>query len=137
MFASLGPGVAGKTATFMDIGENKLYWAVGVLDSVLEEEHVEGQSTDPVSQIKRHFGDVDEVMTCLELTPTDSIFESRVFDREPLNVEDASWGGPMTLTGDAAHAVIPSIGMGACLAIEDALELGQRLSCSEAQLTKV
>jgi flavin-dependent dehydrogenase len=32
-----------------------------------------------------------------------------------------------TLVGDAAHPIEPSLGMGACLAIEDALVLGARL----------
>lgn len=39
-----------------------------------------------------------------------------------------SWSrGPITLLGDAAHAITPNLGQGACLAIEDAFVLAQCL----------
>ncbi len=37
--------------------------------------------------------------------------------------------GPVTLLGDAAHALTPNLGQGACVALEDALVLARCLSC--------
>ena len=40
-----------------------------------------------------------------------------------------AWGsGPVTLLGDAAHAMTPNLGQGACQAIEDAVALGDSLA---------
>ncbi|KAK3233983.1 hypothetical protein CYMTET_55744 [Cymbomonas tetramitiformis] len=39
----------------------------------------------------------------------------------------ATWGGPVTLAGDALHPVIPSFGQGANLAMEDAQTLAVEL----------
>ncbi|KAK1867197.1 hypothetical protein I4F81_009704 [Pyropia yezoensis] len=41
------------------------------------------------------------------------------------------WGvGPVTLVGDAAHAIFPSMGQGACVGIEDAVELAACLAAA-------
>ncbi|MFH8366940.1 FAD-dependent oxidoreductase [Streptomyces sp. NPDC018031] len=49
-------------------------------------------------------------------------------DRPPV----AGWGrGRVTLLGDAAHTMLPSLGQGACMAIEDAVLLGLKLSSAE------
>ncbi len=48
-----------------------------------------------------------------------------IYDRQ----FDRSWGsGNRTLLGDAAHALTPDLGLGACLAIEDAAELAAALA---------
>jgi 2-polyprenyl-6-methoxyphenol hydroxylase-like FAD-dependent oxidoreductase len=57
-------------------------------------------------------------------TPDDQILLHPAYKMEPLT----SWTrGRATLVGDAAHPIEPSFGMGACLAIEDALVLGRSL----------
>lgn len=61
----------------------------------------------------------------LENTPTGSILRNDIFDLPPL----ANWSsGRVTLLGDAAHAMTPNLGQGACQAIEDALVLAGCLS---------
>jgi 2-polyprenyl-6-methoxyphenol hydroxylase-like FAD-dependent oxidoreductase len=52
------------------------------------------------------------------------IVRTPIYDRPPVT----SWGGPRTtLLGDSAHATTPTLGQGACLAIESALVLARCL----------
>ncbi len=61
----------------------------------------------------------------IESTPADAILRTDIADRPPL----ARWGsGRVTLLGDAAHAMTPNLGQGACQAIEDAYVLGRELA---------
>jgi 2-polyprenyl-6-methoxyphenol hydroxylase-like FAD-dependent oxidoreductase len=54
------------------------------------------------------------------------IYRDDIYDRPPLASE---WGtGQVTLIGDAAHPVLPSLGQGGCMAIEDAFELATQLA---------
>ena len=58
----------------------------------------------------------------MEQVPPDQLFKWGLFDREPLN----RWSeGRVTLLGDAAHPVLPFLGHGAVLAIEDAVVLAR------------
>lgn len=64
----------------------------------------------------------------MELVPPDMLFKWGLFDREPLK----SWThGRVTLLGDAAHPILPFLGHGAVLAIEDALVLARAMAASE------
>ncbi len=59
-----------------------------------------------------------------ETSPTD-ILRTDINDRDPI----PHWGrGPVTLLGDAAHAMTPNLGQGACQAIEDAVALGRAVA---------
>lgn len=62
----------------------------------------------------------------LETLDPDTLFYSLIADRAPL--PGRKWGeGAVTLVGDAAHAVLPVMGQGACMAIEDGFELSNAL----------
>uniref|UniRef100_A0A7S0RCR7 FAD-binding domain-containing protein n=1 Tax=Pyramimonas obovata TaxID=1411642 RepID=A0A7S0RCR7_9CHLO len=62
----------------------------------------------------------------LEATADGNIFYSPLVDRRP--IPGRKWGeGAVTLMGDAAHTVLPVMGQGGCLAIEDAFELANEL----------
>ena len=66
------------------------------------------------------------VPAILEALTDRPIYRDDIYDREPLA---PIWGrGRVTLIGDAAHPVQPSIGQGGCMAIEDAFELIKRLT---------
>lgn len=57
-------------------------------------------------------------------TPIETILRNDICDFAPESV----WGvGRITLLGDAAHATTPNLGQGACMAVEDAVELASRL----------
>jgi FAD-dependent urate hydroxylase len=77
----------------------------------------------------RHFGRWhDPIPAALEETPEESMLRHGVYDMRPLK----GWGlGPVTLLGDAAHPMRPSLGMGACQAIEDAAVLARHLATEE------
>lgn len=75
-----------------------------------------------------------KVRALVASTPEADIFRTDIYDRAPSD----TWGtGPTTLLGDAAHAMTPNLGQGACQAIEDALVLRDRvvaLGCTPAAL---
>ena len=59
------------------------------------------------------------------LGSSDRYYKWALYDRDPLD----SWSkGRVTLLGDAAHAMLPHIGQGACMAIEDGYALADMLS---------
>jgi salicylate hydroxylase len=69
------------------------------------------------------------VRTFMAETPPDNLFKWGLFDREPLK----TWSkGSITLLGDAAHPVLPFLGHGAVLAIEDAVVLGRAMTAASS-----
>lgn len=61
------------------------------------------------------------------------LFKWALFDRDPL----PEWGkGRVTLLGDAAHPMLPFLGQGAAMAIEDSYALGSLLKKYEADPTR-
>ena len=65
------------------------------------------------------------VPQALAETPADTLIRTDICDRPQL----PQWGrSRVTLLGDAAHPTTPNLGQGACMAIEDAVVLGQCLS---------
>ncbi len=67
----------------------------------------------------------EDVLTFMRHTPENQLFKWGLFDREPL----PRWTrGRITLLGDAAHPVLPFLGHGAVLAIEDAVVLARALT---------
>lgn len=60
----------------------------------------------------------------LRAAPRERCFKWGLFDRDPI----ASYAyGPIALLGDAAHPMLPFLGQGAALALEDAVVLGRAL----------
>jgi 2-polyprenyl-6-methoxyphenol hydroxylase-like FAD-dependent oxidoreductase len=66
----------------------------------------------------------DPIPTVIEATDESHILRNDIYQSEPLR----HWSrGRVTLLGDAAHAMTPNLGQGACQAIEDALALADCL----------
>jgi salicylate hydroxylase len=71
----------------------------------------------------------EDVLAFMRHTPPEQLFKWGLFDREPLE----QWTrGRITLLGDAAHPVLPFLGHGAVLAIEDGVVLARALSECDA-----
>ena len=67
----------------------------------------------------------EPIRNIIEITTAEKIFESLIYDRLPIN----NWSkGRVTLLGDAAHPMSPSMGQGANSTFEDAWVLTQCLS---------
>lgn len=68
---------------------------------------------------------VGELPDAVAATPDGSILRNDIYDRPAV----ARWSaGPLCLIGDAAHPTTPNLGLGGCMAIEDALVLARALS---------
>lgn len=78
--------------------------------------------------LKEFEGWTPMVLRFMELVPSELLFKWGLFDREPLE----TWTkGRITLLGDAAHPILPFLGHGAVLAIEDAVVLARAIAASE------
>ena len=77
------------------------------------------------AEVLEAFGDaLDPIPALIEATSPDWIVRNRLFNL-PFR---STWGkGRITLLGDAAHAMLPNLGQGACTAIEDAVVLANYL----------
>lgn len=66
----------------------------------------------------------DPIPAVIEATAETDILRNDIYELKHLR----QWShGRVTLLGDAAHAMTPNLGQGACQAIEDAVELGECL----------
>ena len=75
------------------------------------------------------------VPAIIESLDEEGIYRDDIFDREPPGKE---WGRDrVTLIGDAAHPVQPSIGQGGCMAIEDSFELVKQLVVGGAKNSNI
>ena len=105
------------------IGDGRAYWyAFENAEPGAEHEH------HTAALVKRFADWHHPVPSLLAATPTEALLRGDVYYlAEPL---DSFTAGRVALLGDAAHAVTPDIGQGACLAIEDAVVLAAELSAA-------
>ena len=114
----LGTGIerSGRGQRFggIRIGDGRVYWFATA----------NGPPGHAPSIHERFAGWAEPVPSLLAATPPERILRNDIVDRPP----DDRWGdGPVTLLGDAAHAMTPNMGQGACQAIEDAVVLAECL----------
>jgi len=107
---TIGPGAHFGS---LPLGRGRTYW-FAVTEPGLEAEAV-----------GRRFQDWPKQVTGLiRSTPTSAVLRNDLIDRPPTRC----WGrGRVTLIGDAAHAMLPGLGQGACQALEDSVVLADCL----------
>ncbi len=116
-FETWGPGVR-FGALGMD--RERVYWFVS--RTAPQGERVANDKRFLVELFRRWHAPIGEL---IEATDESALLHHDVFDRAPNTV----WGvGRATLIGDAAHAMTPNLGQGACSALEDVLELANSLA---------
>jgi 2-polyprenyl-6-methoxyphenol hydroxylase-like FAD-dependent oxidoreductase len=126
-----GPGVAdrcavetwGRGARFglVPVGRGRVYWYATT-------NALEGTDVGPGIQkflVRELYGGWHEpIPPAIEATEETAILRHDIVDRPPA----PRWSlGRVTLLGDAAHAMTPNLGQGACQAIEDAIVLANCL----------
>jgi len=81
-----------------------------------------------VKEMLEEYGDwYQGVRTIIAATPADGLFKWALFDREPL----AEWTrGRVTLIGDAAHPMLPFLGQGAAMGIEDGMLIARAFAAA-------
>ncbi|MFD0963090.1 FAD-dependent monooxygenase [Pseudofulvibacter geojedonensis] len=103
---------------FVQIAKDKVYWYALTTFNNSIDEHQKDQLKEKFNKFHPIVGEL------IGLTPVDQIHTDEVSDLKPIS----SWAtGNVCLLGDAAHAMTPNLGQGACQAIEDAYVLSECL----------
>ena len=78
------------------------------------------------AELKAQFAGWDAgLLALIDRIPTGALYKWPLFDRDPIS----KWTfGRVTLLGDAAHPMLPFLGIGASMAIEDAVVLGRAVA---------
>lgn len=105
----------GKRFGFVKIGHGRVYWYA----------LVNGKAEISKEVILENFIEFHPVISdIINSTKVNNIILNEIIDLKPIE----SWvNGNICLIGDAAHAMTPNMGQGACQAIEDAYMLGKCL----------
>ncbi len=118
----VGVTYLGRGAQFglFPMSGGRVYWFASQ-NAAAEEPHPESAH----AHLRPVFGDsCSPIPEIIEATQDDTIICTDIYDRKPLR----RWSyGRVTLLGDAAHPSVPTLGQGACQAIEDAASLGDCL----------
>jgi 2-polyprenyl-6-methoxyphenol hydroxylase-like FAD-dependent oxidoreductase len=114
------------------MGDGSIYWFGGRFQPEAQPDHDDGHKADLLTTFGNWAAPIPQL---IRRTPDSDILRNDVYVLDALT----EWGrGPVTLLGDAAHAIAPHVGQGACVAIDDAEALAGELSAGfvEASLRR-
>ncbi|MCA8092355.1 FAD-dependent monooxygenase [Burkholderia anthina] len=103
------------------LDRHRMYWAAAWPEIAPND----ATESDPGVMLEQRFASWPApIANVIRATPTDTLTKIHVHDLDPVDV----WHrGNVLLTGDAAHAPLPTSGQGACQALEDAWHLARCL----------
>lgn len=105
----------GKGFGFMMLGKGRIYWYVAALAPENQPDALIGRKKELEKMFQDWFPSIPELIAATDET---NIIKTDLYDRIPA----LPWGKQnITLLGDAAHPTLPTLGQGACMALEDAL----------------
>jgi len=97
--------------------------ATATAASAAARDAVVGEADRELDGLRRRFGGWhDPIPALLRAASPDAVLHDDLYELPPLRTYTA---GHVVLIGDAAHAMTPNLGQGACQALEDAVVLGQ------------
>ncbi|ACK67899.1 monooxygenase FAD-binding [Rippkaea orientalis PCC 8801] len=104
----------GKGFGFMMLGKGKMYWYAAATAPEAQPDAVFGRKQELETMYQDWFSAIPELIAA---TDEANILTTDLYDRPPTQ----PWSkGNITLLGDAAHPMLPTMGQGACTALEDA-----------------
>ena len=113
----------GRRFGLLPLSEGRVYWFAA------ESRAQNSPPSDHKAHLMRYFGGwAAPVPAVIEATPSDDVLYHDINSLEPLSTWTA---GRVVLLGDAAHAMTPDLGQGACQALEDAVVLANTLAGSD------
>ena len=105
----------GKGFGFMMLGKDRMYWYAAALASENQPDAPIGRKNELENMFQNWFNSIPEIIAATDET---DIIKTDLYDRVPA----LPWRKKnITLLGDAAHPTLPTLGQGACMALEDAL----------------
>lgn len=105
----------GKGFGFMMLGKGRMYWYAAALASENQPDAPIGRKKELANMFQDWFDSIPELIAATDET---DIIKTDLYDRVPA----LPWSKQnITLLGDAAHPTLPTLGQGACMALEDAL----------------
>jgi 2-polyprenyl-6-methoxyphenol hydroxylase-like FAD-dependent oxidoreductase len=112
---------AGKGFGFMMLGKSRMYWYAAVKAPQKEPDTMMISKKELEMIFQNWFPSISELIAA---TGETNILKTDLYDRVPVQ----PWSQQnITLLGDAAHPMLPTLGQGACMALEDALVISKCL----------
>ncbi|PIG91108.1 FAD-dependent monooxygenase [Gloeocapsopsis sp. IPPAS B-1203] len=115
----------GKGFGFMMLGKGKMYWYAAAYAPEAQPDAAIGRKQELERMYQDWFPSIPELIAATEEA---NILTTDLYDRPPIQ----PWSQQnITLLGDAAHPMLPTMGQGACTALEDAYVIAKCLQASD------